>query len=226
MSATKLNPQIDESWKEILKEEFEKEYFVRLKDFLTDEKKQYKIYPPGSQIFAAFNRTPFDRVKVVIVGQDPYHGDGQANGMCFSVSTGIKSPPSLQNIFKELQADLGLPIPPHGNLEKWADHGVFLLNAILTVRANTPASHRNLGWEQFTDTVIQRLSEQKHNLVYILWGNYARSKKALIDSSKHCILESAHPSPFSVQQFFGCRHFSKTNNYLRENGLEEIDWSL
>jgi len=223
----KVSPQMEENWKNLLNDEFEKEYFVRLKEFLVSEKQEYKIYPPGSQMFAAFNRTPFDKVKVVIVGQDPYHGDGQANGLSFSVNTGIKTPPSLQNIFKEIRDDLGFEIPTHGNLEKWADEGVFLLNAILSVRANTPTSHQNKGWEQFTDNVIHSLSENKSKLVYLLWGNYAKSKEALIDTDKHLVLKAAHPSPFSASQgFFGCRHFSKANKYLRENNLGEIDWSL
>ncbi len=223
----KVSPQMEENWKNLLNDEFEKEYFVRLKEFLVSEKQEYKIYPPGSQMFAAFNRTPFNKVKVVIVGQDPYHGDGQANGLSFSVNTGIKTPPSLQNIFKEIRDDLGFEIPTHGNLEKWADEGVFLLNAILSVRANTPTSHQNKGWEQFTDNVIHSLSENKSKLVYLLWGNYAKSKEALIDTDKHLVLKAAHPSPFSASQgFFGCRHFSKANKYLRENNLGEIDWSL
>jgi uracil-DNA glycosylase len=222
-----VQPVIENSWKQELSEEFKAQYFFELKSFLLGEKKNFVIYPPGSEIFAAFNYTPFDKVKVVILGQDPYHGPGQANGLCFSVKKGIQKPPSLQNIFKELYADLGLPIPLYGNLEKWAMQGVLLLNATLTVRANQAGSHQNKGWENFTDSAIKSLSEKKHHLVFILWGNFAQAKQALIDPSKHLVLKSAHPSPFSAERgFFGSKPFSKCNAYLREHGIEEIDWRL
>jgi len=222
-----INPEIEESWKGELAEEFSSAYFSDLKTFLINEKKSQKIYPPGNKIFSAFNHTPFEKVKVVIIGQDPYHGDGQAHGLCFSVPDGIKPPPSLVNIFKEINADLGLPVPVSGNLEKWADQGVLLLNATLTVCANQPGSHQNRGWENFTDTVIKKLSEKRENLVFILWGRYAQNKETLIDKSKHFILKAAHPSPFSAYNgFFGCKHFSKTNEYLRSRGIEEIDWRI
>ncbi|MBM3436899.1 MAG: uracil-DNA glycosylase [Bacteroidetes bacterium] len=223
----KIEPVIETSWKQELSGEFEAEYFFTLKDFLLEEKKKFIIYPPGSEIFAAFNYTPFQHVKAVILGQDPYHGAGQANGLCFSVKAGIAKPPSLQNIFKELNTDLGIPIPPSGNLEKWAYQGVLLLNATLTVRANQAGSHQNKGWENFTDAVIKNLSEKKNNLVFILWGNYAQAKKSLINPFRHLIIQSAHPSPFSVERgFFGSKPFSKTNTYLREHDIAEIDWRL
>ena len=224
---TKIKPVIEESWKRVLDNEFSSGYFIQLKEFLLEEKSKYKIYPPGSQIFAAFNNTPFDKVKVVILGQDPYHGPGQAQGLCFSVPDGITQPPSLQNIFKEIHDDLGLPVPKSGNLEKWAKQGVMLLNATLTVRARQAGSHQNRGWEEFTDAAIKKLSDKKENLIFLLWGNYAQAKEPLIDTSKHYLLKSAHPSPFSVHRgFFGNRHFSKTNKLLRQFGLEEIDWRL
>lgn len=218
---------IENSWKEVLIEEFDKEYFKKLRSFLKEEKKEGNvIYPAGKRIFAAFDKTPFADVKVVIIGQDPYHGDGQANGLCFSVAEGIRKPPSLLNIFKELQADLGIPIPVHGNLDKWAEQGVLLLNATLTVRANAPGSHQAKGWEQFTDAAIKCISQHSSGIVFLLWGNYAKAKAALIDSSKHFILEAAHPSPLARTGFIGCRHFSKTNEILRSLGKKEIDWSL
>jgi uracil-DNA glycosylase len=218
---------IEDSWYELLKDEFEKEYFNLLKLFLKKEKEQYTIYPPGSKIFAAFNHTPFDKVKVVIIGQDPYHGQGQANGLCFSVSDGIKHPPSLVNIFKELYNDLNIPMPKSGNLEKWAKQGVLLLNATLTVRANQAGSHQNQGWEEFTDSVIKKLSEKKDGLIFLLWGKFAQDKAVLIDTSKHFILKAAHPSPFSAHNgFFGCKHFSKTNEILMNKGQTPIDWKL
>jgi uracil-DNA glycosylase len=223
----KINPDIEESWKKILEEEFNKPYFVELKLFLQEEKKKYRIYPPGPLIFNAFNLAPFDRVKAVIIGQDPYHGPGQAHGLCFSVPAGVAQPPSLVNIFKELQDDLGIPPPSHGNLEKWAGQGVLLLNATLTVRQNQAGSHQNRGWETFTDAVIMKLSEMKEGLVFILWGNFAIAKRSLIDPAKHHFLTAAHPSPFSSHKgFFGCRHFSKVNDILRTAGKEEIDWRL
>ena len=223
----RVNPQIEESWLKVLHEEFEQPYFLNLKSFLVEEKRQYTVYPPGSHIFNAFAHTPFDKVKVVILGQDPYHGKGQAHGLCFSVPDGVQPPPSLVNIFKEIHADLGIMPPPSGNLECWADQGVFLLNATLTVRASSPASHQNKGWEKFTDKVIQILSAERERLVFLLWGNYARAKKALIDTEKHLVLEAPHPSPFSVHSgFFGCRHFSKTNEYLQQHGIKPINWKL
>jgi uracil-DNA glycosylase len=222
-----VQPQIHESWKAALKDQFEAEYFSKLKDFLVEEKKQALIYPPGPFIFNAFEQTPLDKVKVVILGQDPYHGQGQAHGLCFSVPHGVKPPPSLVNIFKEIESDLGIKPPSHGNLESWAKQGVMLLNATLTVRADQAGSHQNKGWENFTDSVIKTISAQRQNIVFILWGNYAKAKKNLIDSSKHLILEAAHPSPFSAYNgFFGCRHFSKSNDWLRQHGIEEINWSI
>jgi uracil-DNA glycosylase len=202
-----INPQIEESWKQALRDEFDAPYFNALTEFLREEKKKHIIYPPGPQIFSAFNHTPFNRVKVVIIGQDPYHGPGQAHGLCFSVPDGVPHPPSLVNIFKEIESDLGIPI--------------------LTVRANEPASHQNKGWETFTNAVIRNLNDKRKNLVFLLWGNYAQAKESLIDSSRHYILKAAHPSPLSAYRgFFGCRHFSRTNQILAEQGLNEIDWSL
>lgn len=223
----KLNPVLEASWKAALDEEFAKPYFAGLKAFLVEEKKKYRVYPPGSLIFNAFNHTPFDRVRVVILGQDPYHGDGQAHGLSFSVPAGVPPPPSLLNIFKEIENDLGIPAPRHGNLEKWADQGVLLLNATLTVRQNQAGSHQRKGWEQFTDAAIHRLSEWRSGIIFLLWGNYAIAKRELIDGSRHPILTAAHPSPLSAHRgFFGCRHFSKTNTILRETGRPEIDWRL
>lgn len=222
-----INPQINDEWKKELSDEFQKPYFEALRIFLVDEKKQYQVYPPGPVIFEAFNSTPFSRVKVVILGQDPYHGPGQAHGLCFSVPDGVLFPPSLQNILKELETDLGIPYPRSGNLTHWADQGVLLLNATLTVRANQAGSHQGKGWEQFTDAVIRKLSEKCSGLVFMLWGNYARNKKAIIDTTKHCILEAPHPSPLSVYRgFFGCRHFSSANEWLVSKGLTPVDWGL
>jgi len=222
-----MNPQLEESWLKVLSCEFEKPYLATLKTFLTEEKLKYAVYPPGSLIFNAFAKTPFYNVKVVILGQDPYHGKGQAHGLCFSVPNGIKPPPSLVNIFKEIHNDLGITPPSSGNLECWAKRGVFLLNATLTVRASTAASHQNKGWEQFTDKVIKIISEQRENVVFLLWGNYARAKKSLIDTKKHLALEAPHPSPFSAYSgFFGCKHFSKANEYLKQNGIEPVDWTI
>lgn len=222
-----INPTIDESWKKILAEEFQSNYFKSLKEFLVEERKKHIIYPLAPRIFAAFNYTPFDKVKVVLLGQDPYHGQKQANGLCFSVSDGISQPPSLQNIFKELQEDLDIPVSKSGNLETWAKQGVLLLNATLTVRANQAGSHQKQGWENFTDAVIKNLSEKRKGLIFLLWGRFAQAKDILIDASKHHILKAPHPSPFSVHSgFFGCRHFSKTNYLLKEEGLEEIDWRI
>ena len=221
-----INPKIEASWKEALKDEFQSDYFKDLKKFLIEEKaKGVVVYPSGSLIFSAFNHTPFAQVKVVMLGQDPYHGRGQAHGLCFSVPDGIKPPPSLINIFKEIKADIGLPILSKGNLEQWANQGVLLLNATLTVRANQAGSHQHRGWEQFTDAVIRELSVQRSGLVFLLWGRYAQAKEALIDTSKHHVLKAAHPSPFSADSgFYGCRHFSKTNELLRKQGRGEIDW--
>lgn len=218
--------EIEKSWKEVLNEQFEAPYFQTLKDFLVLEKKQFVIYPPGKQIFSAFDRTPFDKVKVVIIGQDPYHGPGQANGLCFSVSSGIAKPPSLNNIFKELNTDLGIPIAQTGNLEAWADQGVLLLNATLTVRANTPGSHQKKGWETFTDAVIKAVSDRKKGIVFLLWGNFAQTKECLIDAQKHFVLKAAHPSPLARGAFFGCKHFSKTNRILETQGVMPVDWRV
>ena len=220
-------PDIDESWYRVLQPQFDAPYFSDLKTFLVSEKRKYTVYPPGPLIFNAFNLTPFDKVKVVILGQDPYHGPMQAHGLSFSVPDGVPFPPSLNNIFKELHDDLGIVIPHSGNLEKWAREGVLLLNASLTVRAGQAASHSHHGWEQFTDAAIRALSEQREHIVFILWGNYAIAKQSLIDSNKHLILKSVHPSPLSASRgFFGCHHFSKANHYLENNGITPIDWSL
>jgi uracil-DNA glycosylase len=223
-----MDVKIEHGWKEILEPEFSKAYFENAVTFLKVEKSQKKvIYPPGPLIFNAFNKTPFDTVKVVLLGQDPYHGAGQAHGLSFSVPAGVKPPPSLINIFKELQNDIGMPIPVAGDLTKWAEQGVLLLNAVLTVRANEPASHAKIGWQDFTNAVISKLSAEKESVVFLLWGRYAHDKQALIDETKHKVLKAAHPSPFSADKgFFGCRHFSKTNEYLMQNGKEAIDWSL
>lgn len=227
MSYLSVNPVIEDSWKEILASEFGKNYFANLKRFLLEEKKQYTVYPSGGNIFNAFNLTPFQRVRVVILGQDPYHGPGQAHGLCFSVPQGIPQPPSLVNIIKEINSDLGLAIPNHGNLEKWAKQGVLLLNATLTVRAHQAGSHQNKGWEQFTDSAIRALSDRRDHLVFLLWGAYAQAKVSLINTQKHLVLKAPHPSPLSVYRgFFGCKHFSLTNKYLKENGLPEIDWAI
>ncbi len=222
-----INPNIESSWKEILLDEFNAPYFATLKEFLIAEKKSYKVYPPGEEIFSAFNHTPFEKVKAVILGQDPYHGKGQAHGLCFSVPYGVKPPPSLENIFKEIHKDLGISIPEHGNLLKWAEQGVLLLNATLTVRANQAGSHQGKGWEKFTDAVIKKISENKTGVVFILWGRYAQAKEILINSNKHHVLKASHPSPFSAYNgFFDCRHFSKTNELLTSQNLPPIHWEL
>jgi uracil-DNA glycosylase len=223
-----MDVRIEAGWKSILKEEFDKPYFVDLVNFVKRELKEGKqVYPPGKLIFNAFEKTPFDRLKVVILGQDPYHGEGQAHGLSFSVPAGIAQPPSLVNILKEIKDDLGIDPPRHGNLESWAEQGVFLLNAILTVRKSEAASHSKAGWACFTDAVIRKISEHKSGVVFLLWGNFARQKKALIDINKHFVLESAHPSPLSAASgFFGCKHFSKTNAILQQQGLQEINWRL
>ncbi len=223
----RINPVIEEKWKEILWKEFQSPYFSELKEFLVEEKKQFTIFPPGNLMFNAFQHTPFDHVKAVVLGQDPYHGSGQAHGLCFSVPPGIPKPPSLVNIFKELHADLGIPVPEHGNLEKWADQGVLLLNATLSVRTGQAGSHQNRGWETFTNRVIEQISAHKSGVVFLLWGRYAQAKESLIDDQKHLILKAAHPSPFSAYNgFFGCQHFSKTNEYLEQHGINGIDWTL
>ncbi|MDP1622307.1 MAG: uracil-DNA glycosylase [Bacteroidales bacterium] len=222
-----VDPVMEAGWKHALRDEFNKEYFRELKLFLLGEKKKYRIFPPGKLIFNAFNQTPFDRVKVVLLGQDPYHGAGQAHGLCFSVPESIQKPPSLINILKELKSDLGYDEPKHGDLTSWAAQGVLLLNATLTVRQNQAGSHQNHGWETFTDAAIKQLSLERMGLVFILWGNYAMAKRSLIDTSRHFILTSVHPSPLSAHRgFFGCRHFSQVNNFLRQQGTDEINWKL
>lgn len=221
-----MNVNIAPSWKEKLQGEFEKPYFQQLTDFIKDDIKQHKIYPPGKLIFNAFEKCSFDDTKVVIIGQDPYHGEGQAHGLCFSVNEGVAVPPSLVNIFKEIQSDLGKPVPRSGNLERWASQGVLLLNATLTVRANTPGSHQKRGWEEFTDEVIKILADEKQHLVFMLWGKYAQDKGRHISRQKHLVLTAKHPSPMSANGggWFGCKHFSQANAYLRAHGLPEIDW--
>lgn len=221
------NIQIEAGWKQALAGEFQKPYFADIKAFLLAEKESGKtVYPPGPLIFNAFNKTPFDTVKVVILGQDPYHNPGEAMGLCFSVPRGIRTPPSLVNIYKEIKNSLGIQAAPHGDLSKWTEQGVLLLNAMLTVEAGKPASHQKIGWQTFTDAVIRTVSEQKEGVVFLLWGNFARSKKALIDESKHFILESAHPSPLAGNAFQGCGHFVRTNELLGKQGKNQIDWSL
>ena len=223
----KVAPVIEESWKQVLGDEFDKPYFSELKAFLLEEKKKFRVFPPGKMIFNAFNHTPFMKVKVVLLGQDPYHGYGQAHGLCFSVPPGVPKPPSLINIFQELQSDTSTGIPAHGDLTKWADQGVLLLNATLTVRENQAGSHQNHGWETFTDAAIKQLSQRREGLIFVLWGSYAMAKKSLIDSSRHHILTAVHPSPLSAYRgFFGCRHFSQINNLLHQNNVQEIDWRL
>lgn len=223
-----VNPVIHESWKEVLAPEFEAAYFHSLKQFLVDEKRAGKIiYPPGKLIFNALNSTPFNRVKVVILGQDPYHGPGQAHGLCFSVPDGVPQPPSLKNIFKELHNDIHFTVPSSGNLQKWAEQGVLLLNATLTVQAGMAGSHQGKGWEQFTDDIIRTLSENRSGLVFLLWGRYAQNKEALIDKNKHLILKAAHPSPLSAYNgYFGCKHFSQTNAWLIKTGQQPVNWTL
>jgi uracil-DNA glycosylase len=216
---------IETSWKQKLNPEFEKPYFDELTDFVREEYKTNTVYPPGNLIFNAFDNCSFENVKVVIIGQDPYHGAGQANGLCFSVANGIRKPPSLMNIFKELNTDLGIPIPEDGDLSKWAQQGVLLLNATLTVRASTPGSHQNRGWEQFTDAVIDVINRESDNMVFILWGAYAQKKGSLIDRERHYVIESAHPSPFAAYRgFFGSKPFSQANAYLTRKGKDPIDW--
>lgn len=219
--------KIDASWYEVLRPQFEAPYFAQLKDFLVEERKQYTCYPPGSKIFAAFDHTPFDKVKVVIIGQDPYHEPNQAQGLCFSVPDGVKVPPSLANIIKEINSDLGVTIPEgHGDLTGWAEQGVLLLNATLTVRAHQAGSHQRKGWETFTDACIRELSEKREGIVFLLWGSYAIAKSQLIDRSKHHILTTAHPSPLSAYRgFFGCKHFSLCNAILQRQGQSPINWA-
>lgn len=220
-----MDVKIEESWKVILKDEFEKPYFKILTDFVRKEYQTQTVYPPAKLIFNAFDLCPFDKVKVVIIGQDPYHGPGQAHGLCFSVNDGIDVPPSLVNIYKEIKEDLGIEPPASGNLERWAKQGVLLLNATLTVRARTAGSHQNKGWEEFTDRAIKELSEKRKDVVFMLWGSYAQKKGAIIDTKKHCVLTSVHPSPLSAYRgFLGCKHFSKANEYLKSKGLAEICW--
>lgn len=227
MSATNVN--IHDSWKEVLKDEFEQPYFTTIKQLLRQEiQNGYKIFPPGKLIFNAFDSTPFDKVKVVIIGQDPYHNIGQAHGLCFSVMEGIATPPSLENIYKELKTDIGMEIPQSGNLQKWANQGVFLLNASLTVRAHQANSHKDIGWHTFTDSVIRKLSDEREGIVFLLWGGFAKKKIKLIDELKHYVLTSGHPSPLSANRgyWFGNKHFSKTNELLEKQGIEPIDWTL
>lgn len=220
-----MNVRIEESWREKLQSEFDAPYFAQLTDFVRHEYATTRVYPPGSQMFAAFDACPFDKVKVVILGQDPYHEPGQAHGLCFSVNDGVPFPPSLQNIFKEIHDDIGTPIPMSGDLSRWAHQGVLLLNAILTVRAHQAGSHQNKGWEQFTDAVIHRLAQDREHLVFILWGAYAQRKGEFVDRSRHLVLQSPHPSPLSAHRgFFGNRHFSRANEYLVAHGIEPILW--
>lgn len=224
---TTVNPKIDPSWKKILYREFQKEYFFTLKQFLIDEKVHYKIFPKNKNIFNAYNTTPFDDLKVVILGQDPYHGDNQSHGLAFSVEEGVKFPPSLTNIFKELADDVGCSVPRTGELTKWAQQGVFLLNTVLTVRAHNAASHKNKGWEYFTDATIKAISDYKENVVFILWGKPAQTKEKLIDTTKHLVLKAPHPSPLSSYRgFFGSKPFSQTNAYLKQHGIDLIQWCL
>ena len=227
MSAVSVNPVIEESWGRLLADTFQQPFFAQLKQFLLEEKSKYQIFPPGSLIFNAFNLTPLDKVKVVLLGQDPYHNTGQAHGLCFSVRNGIPKPRSLVNIFKEMQSDLGISFPNTGDLTPWAKQGVLLLNATLTVRAHQAGSHQHHGWEEFTDTVIRKISENREHVVFLLWGNYAQAKTPLIDESRHLVLKAAHPSPLSASRgFFGCRHFSKANEWLQQHGEAPIDWRL
>jgi uracil-DNA glycosylase len=220
-----MDVKIESSWKAKLKDEFEKEYFIKLSEFVKDEYRKNTIYPPGGLIFNSFNLCTFQNVRAVIIGQDPYHGPGQAHGLCFSVNDGVAFPPSLINIFKEISLDLGITKPISGNLERWAEQGVLLLNATLTVRADQAGSHQKKGWEEFTDSVIRLLNNEKENIVFFLWGAYAQKKGESIDKSRHLVLESVHPSPLSASRgFFGNHHFSKCNDYLKQKGIKPIDW--
>ena len=220
-----MDVKIAESWKNLLADEFEKPYFAQLVSFVHSEYATHRIFPRGSNIFRAFDKCPFDKLKVVIIGQDPYHGEGQANGLCFSVNPGVPFPPSLQNIFQEVSNDTGAPIPADGDLDRWAEQGVLLLNSVLTVRAHQAASHAGHGWEQFTDAVVQAIDHNKQNIVYMLWGSYAQLKGAIADPARNCILKAVHPSPLSAYRgFIGCRHFSLANQYLVAHGIEPIVW--
>lgn len=220
-----MEVRIAEDWKALLRDEFEKPYFGELVEFVRREYASGVVYPQGRNIFRAFDKCPIDHLKVVIIGQDPYHGEGQANGLCFSVGAGVPFPPSLQNIFKEVASDTGRPIPSSGELDRWAEQGVLLLNAVLTVRAHEAASHAGRGWEQFTDAVVRAIAREKQGVVYMLWGSYAQKKGAIADPTRNCILKAVHPSPLSAYRgFFGCRHFSQANAYLRSLGREEILW--
>ena len=220
-----MNVKIAEDWKALLADEFEKPYFTELVEFVREEYGSRQIFPRGSNIFRAFDKCPFDKLKVVIIGQDPYHGEGQANGLCFSVNDGVQFPPSLRNIFQEVESDTGAPIPTRGNLDRWAEQGVLLLNAVLTVRAHEAASHAGRGWEQFTDAVVRAIAARREGVVYMLWGSYAQRKGAIADPARNCILKAVHPSPLSAYRgFFGCRHFSQANDYLVARGQEPIVW--
>lgn len=220
-----MNVKIAEDWKALLADEFEKPYFTELVEFVREEYGSRQIFPRGSNIFRAFDKCPFDKLKVVIIGQDPYHGEGQANGLCFSVNDGVQFPPSLRNIFQEVESDTGAPIPASGNLDRWAEQGVLLLNAVLTVRAHEAASHAGRGWEQFTDAVVRAIAARREGVVYMLWGSYAQRKGAIADPARNCILKAVHPSPLSAYRgFFGCRHFSQANAYLVARGQEPIVW--
>ena len=227
MSDPAASVKIEEGWKNALKDEFGKPYFQKLKAFLLEEREAgHTIYPPGKFIFNAFNSAPFDKVKVVIIGQDPYHGPGQAHGLCFSVPEGIRIPPSLRNIYKELHEDVGMTIPNHGYLQSWADQGILMLNAMLTVRAGQAGSHQKKGWEQFTTAAITQLNEQKEGIIFLLWGRYAQEKGLVIDSQRHHVLKAAHPSPLARVGFIGCKHFSQTNGLLIKQGKAPIDWQV
>ncbi|HZJ73742.1 MAG TPA: uracil-DNA glycosylase [Perlabentimonas sp.] len=227
MAYANVIPSIHDSWELVLGNEFQKEYFIKLKEFLLAENQQYDVYPSTNQIFNAFNSTPFQKVKVVILGQDPYHGDGQAHGLSFSVPKGVKQPPSLVNIFKEVSTDIGGEIPLHGNLSHWAQQGVLLLNATLTVRAHQAGSHQNRGWERFTDAAIEAISKYRSNTVFMLWGAYAQAKEKLIDTNRHYVLKAPHPSPLSAYRgFLGCKHFSQANSYLEEKADTGINWVI
>lgn len=226
MNSEEIKSQITSQWLSNIQVEIEKEYFRKLMDFVSNERKNYVVYPPEYLMFNAFCLTSWDSIKVVIIGQDPYHGEGQAHGLCFSVPKGIRKPPSLQNVFKELNDDIGMKIPSHGNLESWAKQGVLLINACLSVRKKSPTSHQNIGWEIFTDALIRKISSEKKNVVFLLWGKFAQEKASLINENNHLILKAVHPSPMSVYRgFFGCKHFSKTNSYLCSHSINPIDWN-
>ena len=220
-----MNVKIAEDWKALLADEFEQPYFAELVGFVREEYGSRQIFPRGTNIFRAFDKCPFDKLKVVIIGQDPYHGEGQANGLCFSVNDGVQFPPSLRNIFQEVESDTGAPVPTSGNLDRWAEQGVLLLNSVLTVRAHEAASHAGRGWERFTDAVVREIAARREGVVYMLWGSYAQRKGAIADPARNCILKAVHPSPLSAYRgFFGCRHFSQANNYLVTHGREPIVW--